>query len=391
LHQAIDIPVYAAPLGYGADPSLPVGIDGIKAKQLADHKKVKYRGKWPPKKGDQWWRISAFFSPDRGRDFYNKVLGANLDILDYVAYTKALVDPTLQKNFLVKELSVYEKEVVETQEFDEIFNDLNKEEIDEIDEHKANMPFFSNEWEAETEAFHTILDQLAEEELEEELVSEKLGWKETTDLINKNHFSYIDEMLIQPSLFQDYFIKCYKATKIRFSQVAKIGDKQVFDSDYQKMHGKLPGDNIWGVTDKKSSRIYLKSVNKYMETKIGYAVHEAVHLFQYPLISKGGRTHFYDLYGRISEGMTQCVTESILRGQKFTEIRSDSFAAEREVIEELIRVVGLKPVADDYFIGTRRISKKLNQMGVELDFKRLLIKADEKMNYRQVKSFLSKL
>jgi Lysine-specific metallo-endopeptidase len=133
LHQAIDIPVYAAPLGYGADPSLPFGIDGDRAMNLVDKKQVKYRGMWPPKKGNQWWRISAFFGSDKGRYFYKKVLGANLDILDYVAYTKTLVDPALQKNIIVKELFINEEEVVETQEFEKIFDGWDQEELEEFE------------------------------------------------------------------------------------------------------------------------------------------------------------------------------------------------------------------------------------------------------------------
>ena len=77
------MPVYAAPLGWGTDPNLPVGIDGETAWNI----KAKYYGIWPPRKGHKWWRVSPFFRPDRGYEFYRKVLGLRMDEVDYVAYT----------------------------------------------------------------------------------------------------------------------------------------------------------------------------------------------------------------------------------------------------------------------------------------------------------------
>ncbi len=87
LHLLLGIPVYAGPLGWGTNPYLPFGYEG---NDVDAHYPGKYMGRWPPKKGDGWWRISQWFRPDRGREFYTKVLKAKLDILDYVAYTAAV-------------------------------------------------------------------------------------------------------------------------------------------------------------------------------------------------------------------------------------------------------------------------------------------------------------
>jgi hypothetical protein len=86
LARAIGIPVYAAPLGWGTNPYLPFGIQG----SAADRMKGRVRGIFPPGRGDQWWRVSQWFRPDRGYEFYTKELGATLDVLDYVAYTEAI-------------------------------------------------------------------------------------------------------------------------------------------------------------------------------------------------------------------------------------------------------------------------------------------------------------
>lgn len=87
LHKAIKVPVYAAPLGWGTNPYLPFGIEG-KATEKA---KPKRHDRFPPHKNDEWWRVSQYFRPDRGHDFYSKVLKAKLDVLDYVAYEDAIV------------------------------------------------------------------------------------------------------------------------------------------------------------------------------------------------------------------------------------------------------------------------------------------------------------
>lgn len=87
LHRATGLPVFAAPVGWGTNPFLPFGIHGKKAGTV----KAKFRGRFPPRKGDRWWRVSQWFQPDRGRAFYTKELKASLDLLDYVAYEEALV------------------------------------------------------------------------------------------------------------------------------------------------------------------------------------------------------------------------------------------------------------------------------------------------------------
>lgn len=86
LAMAIRLPVYAAPLGWGTSPFLPFGIEGGAAVRT----KAKRRGIFPPAKGDMWWRVSPFFRPERGDQFYRRELKARTDILDYVAYTESM-------------------------------------------------------------------------------------------------------------------------------------------------------------------------------------------------------------------------------------------------------------------------------------------------------------
>jgi hypothetical protein len=87
LARLTGLTVYAAPLGWGTNPYLPFGVQGSAA---ATTRGV-VRGVFPPRRGDQWWRVSEWFRPDRGHEFYTRELRARLDVLDYVAYTDAIV------------------------------------------------------------------------------------------------------------------------------------------------------------------------------------------------------------------------------------------------------------------------------------------------------------
>jgi Lysine-specific metallo-endopeptidase len=145
LHKAIGIPVYAAPLGWGTDPSLPFGIYGKKALQLVKDKNVSYKKRWPPSKGDRWWQVSPYFSNDGGSVFYKSILGFKLDILNYVAYTEVLVDPAIQPELLAQEIHEFHGEENPNmrskllnnkwEEYSELSNQLDYEEFDsEIEE-----------------------------------------------------------------------------------------------------------------------------------------------------------------------------------------------------------------------------------------------------------------
>src|SRR6266581_278345 len=90
--KQLKLPIWAAPLGWGSDPSsrVPIGYKGRQAINM----NVTYRKKFPPDlKKDQWWRVSWFFRhQDKGVTFYRDVLKARIDATDYVEYTQAWLD-----------------------------------------------------------------------------------------------------------------------------------------------------------------------------------------------------------------------------------------------------------------------------------------------------------
>jgi hypothetical protein len=79
----LNLAVWASPVGYGSEPGSKVSAKG-------SHIFVKYRGIFPPNLNkDQWWRISWYFrNQDKGVQFYQDVLKARVDAVDFVEHKK---------------------------------------------------------------------------------------------------------------------------------------------------------------------------------------------------------------------------------------------------------------------------------------------------------------
>ena len=80
----LNLAVWSAPLGYGSEPGGDVPTNRGKLK-------VVYRGVFPPDlKKHRWWRVSWFFrNQDKGVKFYEDVLKAKTDKLDFIEYKKS--------------------------------------------------------------------------------------------------------------------------------------------------------------------------------------------------------------------------------------------------------------------------------------------------------------
>ena len=91
---ALQIPVWAAPLGYGTEPGTVIPTNYSKQGEITDSFDVKYKGTWPPDlKKDQWWRVSWFFrNQDRGAEYYRVVLKARIDAVDFIEHKQSWYD-----------------------------------------------------------------------------------------------------------------------------------------------------------------------------------------------------------------------------------------------------------------------------------------------------------
>ena len=207
-------------------------------------------------------------------------------------------------------------------------------------------------------------------------VSARRGWNTSRDLLSQGDFVEIDQMLIEPSQFQRYFADLYRANPAtRFSRSTKVLVKSVFETEYQKINGSLPGPDDAGTLDKRSGTILLLSVNRWLDVYLGRAVHEAVHLFSCPV--QGPHISFYLNYGfGITEGFTQFVTEEILKSQQIRIVTPAPYRTERAAVAKLIQVVGLNRVADDYFLCTKRVHEHLERIRMFGEFRRLSVEAD---------------
>jgi hypothetical protein len=85
LAKALNLPVWAGPVGWGSDP---YEIDGDPKSSTAT--RYAWTGKFPPdlRKKDHWWRVSINFTFNkRLTDFFKSTLRASLDPMGYVEYT----------------------------------------------------------------------------------------------------------------------------------------------------------------------------------------------------------------------------------------------------------------------------------------------------------------
>jgi hypothetical protein len=209
--------------------------------------------------------------------------------------------------------------------------------------------------------------------------SAKLGWKTSRDLLGKEDFVHVDSILMEPSPFQHYFSRLYRAhPAVRLSRAATVLTKSSFDTQFQRINGSLPGPEDAGTLDRTSGRVFLLAVNKWLQVYLGRALHEAVHLFSCPV--QGQRTSFYLIYGLgITEGFTQFVAEEILKSQKIKIITPSPYRYERAVVAKLIQIVGLRTVADDYFTCTRKVHEWLERIRKFDEFRRLRVEAERKV------------
>jgi thiol-disulfide isomerase/thioredoxin len=192
-------------------------------------------------------------------------------------------------------------------------------------------------------------------------IAESRGWSTSLDMIDASDFPDVDRMLVAPSPLQKYFVDQYRADpQARLSRVGNVVPRSSFDVYYQRINGKAPGPDDFGTMDRVNRIIYLAAVRR-LDVYLNSALHEAVHLFA---CSRKGFSTFYLNYGTgMAEGFTQWVTEEILRSQR-VKMTKAPYAIERAMAAKLVEVVGLKNVADDYFLCTQNVHTRLESVRV---------------------------
>jgi hypothetical protein len=141
------------------------------------------------------------------------------------------------------------------------------------------------------------------------------------------------------------------------SNPMRICDEREFADAYRRIFSEAPPADAQGFVDRRNARMILREfpAKNFGKTKVGLALHEAVHLFSHPPgKSNTLRATSYDLLGRgLIEGLTQMITDDILAEQKFSPLRADwqAFTSFTPVARKLVNTFSLGLVAEAFFYG----------------------------------------
>jgi hypothetical protein len=136
----------------------------------------------------------------------------------------------------------------------------------------------------------------------------------------------------------------------------RICDENEFARSYQRVYGERVPVDAQGFVDRRNGMMILKEfpARNFGKTKVGLALHEAVHLFSHPA-GKSNQTRgtaFSLLNSGLIEGITQMITDDILAEQEFSPLpeRWQAYGLLTPIAREFVR--SFSPlVAEAYFNG----------------------------------------
>jgi len=186
--------------------------------------------------------------------------------------------------------------------------------------------------------------------------SYKLPFKSAESNITEKDALQIFTILCGPSPWQQYLRDNLNA---HLQNLPKQPIRIVTDLDakYRAVFGTPLPKDVQGFVDRRNATIYLKEfpARNWDKSKVGLALHEAVHLFSHP----PGRSNLFraTVYGFLGsgliEGLTQVITEDIQTEQGIRAL-PDKWQVYKEyvpVAREFIRIFTPPVVGDAYFKG----------------------------------------
>ena len=158
-----------------------------------------------------------------------------------------------------------------------------------------------------------------------------------------------------------------------------------FARRYKEIFNEPVPTDAQGFVDRRNATIYLKEfpTGNKGKSKVGLALHEAVHLFSYPPgRSNQLRATAYLFLGKgLLEGLTQIITEDIQTEQGILPLR-DRWQAYKEYIpiaRQIIRIFTPAVVGDAYFKGDLiKLHVVIEQRWTRASFERVKILTDQK-------------
>jgi len=182
--------------------------------------------------------------------------------------------------------------------------------------------------------------------------------------VDDNHGHHLLTILAGPSRWQTYLIQTManRATTVpkNFFRVVTSVSSQV-PRHLQHLFGRGSGGSMVGGTiDRWTRTIYMVPAPRLrQETRLEYALHEAVHLFADPHAPTAAACptpcigSFQRRYGNgFGEGLTQVITEDIMYAQGISRYYRDRpYDVYTAPVREVVRIFGVDLMARAYFFG----------------------------------------
>jgi len=181
-------------------------------------------------------------------------------------------------------------------------------------------------------------------------------------------------ILSGPSPYQDYIlpVMAVRATSQRPRNFLRIvSSPEEVPEHLRRRFVTINNKIVGGTIDRPAGTIYLLAPpGRRNDTRLEFALHEAVHLFAHPFMSLVDERTFRSSYGRgcttetdvgtfqrkyclgFGEGATQVITEQIMKAQGITKYKEDRPYKEfTPPVLELIRIFSIDRFARAYFWG----------------------------------------
>jgi hypothetical protein len=181
-------------------------------------------------------------------------------------------------------------------------------------------------------------------------------------------------ILAGPSPYQEYIrrvmtSKAASALPKRFLRIVS-SPKEVPDERLRKRFLTIDNKIVGGTVDRRTGTIYMiPAPGRRSDTRLEFALHEAVHLFAHPFMALVDDNTFQSTYGRsctaerdvgtfqrkycfgFGEGATQVITEQIMEAQGISKSDEKPYEQFTPAVLELIKIFTLDRFARAYLWG----------------------------------------
>lgn len=184
-------------------------------------------------------------------------------------------------------------------------------------------------------------------------------------------------ILAGPSPYQKYIrqVMASKAASALPKNFLRIvsSPKEVPDERLRKRFVTVDNKIVGGTIDRRTGTIYMiPAPGRRSDTRLEFALHEAVHLFAHPFMTLVDDKRFQSIYGRgcttepdiasfqrkyclgLGEGATQVITEQIMQCQGISKSGEEVYRKFTPPVLELIKIFTLDIFARAYFWGAVR-------------------------------------